>query len=162
MRHLAPLAVSLLLGSASIAAAQPRVGQPAPAIRARAVDAEGEIGMDRYRGRVVLVVFVATWCGACRRLAPELERLSAAHPDLAVVALSHESRSRIRRHVARAEPGVPWLQCTGHTAVQWGADALPTYAVVGRDGVVRASFQGVEGSTVAALSRAVADALETR
>lgn len=162
MRALLSCLTCIAVSAASLVSAQPPVGQPAPPIRARALDADGEIGLDRYRGRVVLVVFVATWCGACRRLAPELERLQERHPDLEVVALSHESRARIRRHVERAAPGVPWLQCTGHTAVEWGADALPTYALLGRDGVVRAAFQGVQPSTVSALRLAVVEALEPR
>ena len=156
MRHLAGLLFMLCLSVASLVSAGPRdlVGQPAPPIRARALDGDREIGLSDYRGRVVLLTFVATWCGACRRLAPHLDAIARelGPRGLTVVAMTHEPRRLIRAHVARAEPEIPWLQCTGHTAVLYGADALPTLILIDRDGRVRQVFQGA-GPSVAPLVR---------
>lgn len=129
------------------------VGRAAPPIRARPLDSDEELGLDRYRGRVVLLAFVATWCAACRRIAPELDALATRHRErgLEVLALSHEPRARIRAHVAARPRRHPVLQCTGRTAVRYGADALPTLVLVDRQGVVRAAHQGASGEVVARL-----------
>lgn len=132
------------------------VGHPAPAIRARPLDSDRTITLGEYRGRVVVLAFFATWCSACHRMAPELDALARAHADdgLAILALSHEPRDRIR---AREEPrSYPIAQCTGHTAVAYQATGLPTIVVIDREGVVRAAYQGGGHDVVRHLSRDVA------
>lgn len=161
-RQLMVLALGLaLVGAASrvaVADVAELVGNPAPAIRARPVNSDGEVSLHDYRGRVVLLAFVATWCGSCRRLAPTLDALRREHgaAGLEVVALSHEPRRRIRDHVREQTPGIPWLQCTGRTAVSYQADALPTLVLVNRRGEVHAAYQGGGGDVQTRLRRDVA------
>ena len=147
----------LLLAATTSADPVGLVGAPAPEIRARPLDGDRPIGLDDYRGEVVLVAFVATWCRACRRIAPELDELLARHraEGLRIVAMTHEPRNRIRAHVAELDPAVPWLQCTGRTALRYGADGLPTLVLIDRAGVVRAAYQGANRRVVARLRRAL-------
>lgn len=136
------------------------VGELAPPVRARPLDAEREISLDDHRGRVVVLAFVATWCRACRRMAPELDAIADAYPDdVRVLALSHEPRGRLRRHAAERPRHHPLLQCTGRTALQYGADALPTIVVIDRDGRVSAAYQGATPDVVRRLRREVTSLL---
>lgn len=157
-RKLALVAIIATTLVASFAAADVRelVGQPAPEIRARALDSDAVVELDRYRGRVVVLAFFATWCSACHRMAPELEALSRAHErdGLTVLALSHEPRDRIRAR--EGERVYPIVQCTGRTALRYQATGLPTLVVVDRRGVVRAAYQGAEPDVVHRLRRDVA------
>ena len=133
------------------------VGARAPLIRARSVDGDRAVALEDYGGRVVVVAFVATWCAACRRMAPHLDALQARHGDegLSVIAMTHEPRNRIRAHVARHAPAIPWLQCTGATALRYDADGLPTLVLIDRQGNVRAAYQGANDDIVARLQRAL-------
>ncbi len=157
MRRSVAIALALT-GLVSVARADVRelIGQPAPDIRARPLDSDRAIELDDYRGRVVVLAFVATWCTACPHMAPELDALATAHEEegLTILALSHEPRDRIRE---REEPrSYPIVQCTGHTAVSYQATGLPTLVVIDRGGVVRAAYQGATPDVVRRLRRDVA------
>ena len=160
-RALAVAFILTLAASPALADVQTLVGAPAPAIRARPLHIDGEVTLDRYRGRVVLVAFVATWCAACRRIAPELDTLQAAHRNagLTVLAMSHESRARLRQHVEEQPRGYATLQCTGRTAVSYQADGLPTLVLIDREGRVHRAYQGATSEVVSALRRDVANLL---
>lgn len=157
--------LALVLASSSVAHADPSelVGQRAPEIRARALDTDGEVRLESYRGRVVLLAFVATWCRACRSMAPELEALRAAHPEsLEVIALSHEARDRLRAYTAGTPRSYPTVQCTGRTARRYHATGLPTIVIVDRAGVVRAAYQGATPDVVRAVRRDVSSLVGAR
>jgi thiol-disulfide isomerase/thioredoxin len=150
-----PLAGLWLAGSVARADISTLVGQPAPSLVARALDSEVPIALDGHRGRVVLLAFVATWCGACRAMAPELEAIRRAHPEVEVIALSHEPRDRLRSHAAREPRSYTLAQCTGATARRYQAMALPTLVLVDRAGVVHAAYQGASRAVVEQLRRDV-------
>jgi peroxiredoxin len=73
-------------------------GQPAPDMTLR--DLQGKkIQLSKLKGKDVLVVFWATWCGPCNREVPHLIELRKkyAHKKLEIIAISNESAAHLKR-----------------------------------------------------------------
>ncbi|MBI4184870.1 MAG: TlpA family protein disulfide reductase [Proteobacteria bacterium] len=104
-------------------------------------DAAGaEVGLGRFRGKVVLLNLWATWCGPCVREMPSLDRLQAALAGerFEVVALSEDlgGADAVRRFYERT--GVRHLAIhldpRGALARAVGARGLPTSLLIDREG----------------------------
>jgi thiol-disulfide isomerase/thioredoxin len=92
--------------------------------------------LSQMKGKVVLMDFWATWCGPCRESLPDLKRLIATYGSyrLEVVSVSEdEDESAWRSFTARNQ--MNWTQ-------QFGADALPTYVLIGDNGVILQRYVG--------------------
>jgi thiol-disulfide isomerase/thioredoxin len=150
------LALSLaLLASTASADVRELIGRPAPDLRARQLDSDDTVQLSSYRGRVVLLAFFATWCSACRHMAPELEALQREHgaEGFDVLAFSNEPRNRLAAH-SRVDPrAYSRLQCTSATSLRFEARALPTIVLVDREGIVRAGYHGAAPGTVQRIRR---------
>ena len=57
----------------------------------------------------VLIDFWATWCGPCQRLTPELEALSAEHPELIVGKVNVEEPENIQLAASLGVNSIPAL-----------------------------------------------------
>jgi cytochrome c biogenesis protein CcmG/thiol:disulfide interchange protein DsbE len=51
------------------------VGQAAPTVNLPQLSGAGEVSLESLRGKVVYLVFWASWCGPCRVSFPQLEQL---------------------------------------------------------------------------------------
>ncbi len=65
----------------------PGVGDPAPAFAGLPALRGGTVGLEDYRGRVVVLNFWATWCPPCVEETPSLERFAEKAKPLGVVVL---------------------------------------------------------------------------
>jgi peroxiredoxin len=94
----------------------------------------GDVALDTYRGRIVLVHFFATWCEPCREELPALQRLvTRAGPDsIVVLAISvAEVEQPVRRLLATMPITFPvLLDLDRAVAKAWNIATLPSTVVL--------------------------------
>jgi thiol-disulfide isomerase/thioredoxin len=97
-------------------------------------------------GKVTLLDFWATWCGPCRHALPGLKQLQAVYgaDKVQVISISEdEDEGTWQSFVAQNQ--MSWTQRidADHQMMrQYGASALPTYVLIGKDGNVVQQYVG--------------------
>ncbi len=156
MKTLALVFVSLL---SLRAAADPIIGDPAPALDLPSLD--GHVHA-LPRKRVVIVDFGTTWCGPCHEALARLEPLArelGADVQLIVVDVK-ESPALVRAFFADREqtPALVVLDKDGAASTRWGRHLYPTTFIVDGAGVIRFINRGYGphyGERIAARARAL-------
>ena len=112
------------------------VGAPAPSFRLPRLDG-GDLALDEYRGCRVLLVFSDPDCGPCNALAPQLEQLHSARPDLQVLMVSRGDVAANRAKVAQYGLTFPVvLQRHWDTSRAYGMFATPMGYLIDEQGVI--------------------------
>lgn len=120
--------------------------QPAPALRLPALGG-GEVDLESFRGRVVLLNFWATWCPPCVEEMPSLVALDRELRDdgLAVVGVSVDGDVRALRRFVE-EHGVSYVVARDPSGVfaehVYRTVEYPTSYVIDAEGVVRERYVG--------------------
>jgi thiol-disulfide isomerase/thioredoxin len=97
-------------------------------------------------GKVTLLDFWATWCGPCRHALPGLKQLQAVYgvDKVEVISISEDEDEGIWQSFV-AQNQMNWTQRidSDHQMMrQYGASALPTYVLIGKDGNVVQQYVG--------------------
>ena len=97
-------------------------------------------------GKVTLLDFWATWCGPCRHALPGLKHLQAVYgaDKVEVISISEdEDEGTWQSFVAQNQMNWTQRRDSDHQMMrQYGASALPTYVLIGRDGNVVQQYVG--------------------
>ena len=114
-----------------------------------------------YAGRVVLIDFWATGCRRCAVERPALRELIAELPAdrFTLLAISVDEAPEAVIELGRHEP-LPWTNWhagpASDLARRWYVRALPTYALVDRDGVILARTDGLTDAFTSLIRTTVA------
>jgi thiol-disulfide isomerase/thioredoxin len=123
-------------------------GKPAPELVLRDI-LGNPITLADYRGKTVLLDFWTTWCPPCRADAPALDKLYNKYGDrdLMIVGISvSEDRAVVEKYLVSHPHNFPIVLTTENDMpAAYQLDALPTYIVIGRDGLVTSAAEGDQG-----------------
>jgi len=121
-----------------------RVGSVAPDIAGEDLDGV-PFKLRDYRGKVVLLVFWASWCGPCMAAVPHERELAIHFKDrpFAVIGVNgDEDRQSALKAVAKEQ--IPWRSfwngdkgSGGPIATAWNVRGWPTTYVIDAEGVIR-------------------------
>ena len=135
IRRFAPLAALVLTLSATVASAEP-----------------ASLDLAKYRGKVVLVDFWASWCGPCKQALPFVATLSRHYRpgDLVVITINEERQRAAGEaflHQVQSNLPVIW-DSAGSIGKIWTVNEMPTTLLFDRKGKMRFRHQGfVAGNT---------------
>ncbi|HTS26715.1 MAG TPA: TlpA disulfide reductase family protein [Bryobacteraceae bacterium] len=148
-----PCGAALFLGLTAAAAAQPvkradlqPAGERKPAPEFALKDSAGKTAaLKKYRGKVVLLDFWATWCHGCKEEIPWFAEFAKTYRKrgLEVVGVSMDEGGWAVLKPFLAENHVPYRMLLGdeETAKRYGAaDNLPDTFLIDRKGRVAAAY----------------------
>jgi len=109
-------------------------------------DGVTSVHLSGYRGQVVLLNFLATWCGPCVEETPSLLELHHELPGVAVIAVSiDEDPEAYSRFIARRHLDLITVRDPGQTAAKlFHSEMWPESYIIDRQGVIRRKFIGAQ------------------
>ncbi len=101
---------------------------------------DNRVSLSEFRGQVVLLMFVTTWCPYCKRELPNLKRMYETYSKrgLKIIAIFiRESRQKVAPFASAYKlPYTVLLDTSGMVARSYGVIGVPTKILIGKDGKI--------------------------
>jgi cytochrome c biogenesis protein CcmG/thiol:disulfide interchange protein DsbE len=134
-------------------------GDTAPDFQLGVVGANGLTGetarLSSFRGKVVFLEFMESWCSNCRWVAPAVETIREDYEAKGVVFISVAGTLRGANATSTAafirEYGTHWtyvLDSDNSVFLKYGVEATPTFFIIDKNGVIVATYKGITTSEV--------------
>jgi thiol-disulfide isomerase/thioredoxin len=123
----------------------PREGQQAPAVEVALLEG-GQWSLDVAAGRPAVLVFWASWCGPCRKEAPEVAEVVRAYGDKVAVVSINAGEDPTKARLAAEQWKLTWpvaLDPRRKAQSAYEVDALPLVLVLDGTGLVRYRGNGM-------------------
>ena len=137
----------LLLGmlACSSTPTGPFEGERAPSFQAPTMSGTN-LRLDETRGKPTVLVFWASWCGPCRKEAPQVARIASSYgAEVNILGINTGESIGVAQRAA-AEMGISWpvlMDSDGAIQAQYKVSGIPLVLILDKEGLVRHRNHGV-------------------
>lgn len=124
----------------------PREGTQAKAFELPLASGDGTFRLEQAHGKPVLLEVFASWCGACKRAAPMVDRAyrQAQKSGIVFVGVSVDGNSDAARQAQASWPiDYPVVVDDGQVQQSYSVSLLPTFVLIDKSGAVKHVSAGV-------------------
>lgn len=127
-------------------------------------EADANVGLAQYRGKVVYLDFWASWCGPCKQSFPWMNAMQSKYgtQGLQVVSVNVDAKRDAAAKFLVANPAsfVVAFDPQGRTPGLYAVKAMPSSYLIGRDGRITLLHRGFAPEDGAALEQEIRLTLE--
>lgn len=125
----------------------PLINQAAPTFELPSLDGSGDIALDDFSGKIVLVNFFASWCLECRLEHADLTAAAnALAPDVQLIGITYldtpEDANSFLDELGRATTGQYLFDEPGFAAIEYGLFGVPETFFIDETGTIVAKITG--------------------
>jgi thiol-disulfide isomerase/thioredoxin len=135
--------------------ANPKIAQEynAPKFKVKSITGE-EISLEKYRGKIVLIDFWATWCPPCREEMPHIKEIAAKYAgndNFVIIGINMDADRDALKKYLKSE-NITWSQYfdgggwENKISRLYGITSIPNSVIVDQNGVMRAA--GLRGDQI--------------